>query len=132
MATDDRNRRMPAGELGEFHGSRFARLVAAGFDPGVLEDYRLQRRGALDDRIEFRHVGPAGNPELHAYHGPVAHAPVEFVEAGLRIIRIQIDESEGPVMPVTECLQDLIILLAQGFRTRIFRHWIPHVDADTV
>ena len=93
------NRRlgMPRGQFRQVHRRGFAGQVAGDLDPGVLKNDRLELRRACDDRIEFRRVAVLGDPEFHADHRAVADAAVEFVEAGLRVLRVEIDEAERAV-----------------------------------
>ena len=94
-------------------------IVAAGLDPGVLEDDRLQLGGAADQRVGFGTVAPRRDPELQTDHRPVADAAIDLAKAGLDVLRTDVDEPEGAVMPVAERLEHLVVLPPQLVRRRV-------------
>ena len=91
-------------------GVDFAGIVAGGLDPGVLKDDRLQFGGAAHERIGLGTVTPSRHPELEADHRSVTHAAVDLTQAGFNMLGIDVNEAEGPVVPVTQGLQDLVVL----------------------
>src|SRR5439155_14027170 len=61
---------------------------------------------------------------------PVAHTAVEFVKAGLRMLRVEINETKGAVREMSQCPQDLVILLPHFFGGRIVTPFHAHKDAE--
>ena len=91
---------------------------------------RLQLRGPLDDRVQLRGVGAAGDPELDADHRAVADAAVDLGEALLDVLRVHVDEPERPVVPVAQGLEHLVVLLAELLGRRVVGPGHAHVDAE--
>ena len=130
VAADDRRVRVPRRQRRQVHRRRFARQVAGGLDPGVLEDHGLQLGGPLHDRVELLGVGAAGHPELDADHRPVADAAVDLGEALRDVVRVDVHEAERPVVPVAEGLQHLVVLPAEVGGRRVVGPRHAHVDAQ--
>ena len=103
---------MPPRQLGQLRRDGFTRQVAGGLDIGVLQDDRLKLPGAFHDGVQLRRVTMPRHPELHAHHGPVAHATVQLRQARLDVIGIQIDKAKGPMMPALQRREDFVVLLA--------------------
>ena len=132
MAADHGYVGMPHSQRRHIERRGFARQIAPDFEPGVLEDDGVQRGSALDDSVELRRARALRDPQLHAHHGTIAYAAVEFAQAEVQVIGIEIDEAECAVMPVAERLQHLIVLGAQGLGRRIVVERIAHVRAQPV
>ena len=120
---------MPPRQLRQLRRDGFARQVAGGLDVGVLQDDRLEFRGALDDRVQLRRVAMPRHPELHAHHRPVAHAAVQLRQARLHVLGVEIDEAKGPMMPPLQCRQDFVVLLAHVLGRRVIGPVHPHEHA---
>src|SRR6185369_9582870 len=111
--------RVPGGEFSKVHWRGFPGQVARDLEPGVLKYNGLQCRRAFDDRVEFRRVATLRDPELHANHRAVADTPVEFVEAGLGVLRVEINEAERTIGKVAQRSKNVVVVLPQFLRRRI-------------
>ena len=130
MAADQRGVRVSSGEFRQVHRCGFTGQVAGDLEPGVLKHDGFQFGRAFDDRIEFRGVAMLRDPELDAHHRAIAHAAIEFVEAGLRVIRIEIDESECALGKMADGAQHVVVLPAHPFRGRIVTPLHAHEEAQ--
>ena len=81
----------------------------------MLKDDGLQLCGPFEDRVQFRRVATLGHPKLDAHHRSVPDATVEFIQACLRVFRVQIDEAQRAVGKVAQRLQYLVVLLPHLF-----------------
>ena len=71
---------MSLSEFDQVIRSGLARLIAADFEPGVLQDRRLHRDRLLDDRIQFGSVAALISLQLsNADHGAVSHTAIELL-----------------------------------------------------
>ena len=101
---------MPRRQGGEIHRRRLAGLVAAGLDPGVLEDDRLQLGGAADQGVGLGTIAPRRGPELETDHRAVADAAIDLAKAGVDLLGTDVDEPERAMVPVAERLEHLVVL----------------------
>src|SRR6266849_4315957 len=121
---------MPPGKLDNVVRSGFARFVASHLQPGVLHYGRIEWRGALHDGIKFGCTAALGHQELNADHRSVAHAAVELIEAGLKIVRIEVYKAIRAIGPAFDGAQHLIVFLAELRGRRIHKKWISEREHD--
>ena len=95
----------------------------------MLKNHSLEFDGGLDDRIEFFRVASSGHPKLYSDHRSVANASVDLLQAGLDMIRIEINKSKGAMMPMAERLEDFVILGSHLIGRRIAIPMLAHVNA---
>ena len=132
VPADQRYAAVALRELGEIQGRRFAGVVAQDFEPGVLEDEYLKLVGALDDAVDGWRVAMLRDPQLHAHHGALRHTPLQFRQAILEVLGIEIDETEQPIRPFRKHAEDLVVFSPEFLRRRILRHRKSHVEAQAL
>src|SRR6476620_9227974 len=70
-----------------------------------------------------------GHPELYAHHRAISHTAIQFIEARLKMIGIQIDKAEKPLRPFFDSREHLVILSPHVLGIRIMRPLHAHVQA---
>lgn len=85
------------GEGDKIIGGGLAGVVAAGFEPGVLEDDSFQCGGAGNQGVQAWVIATAGDPEFDADHGAVGDAALELGVAGIKMFATQINKAEEAV-----------------------------------
>ena len=130
VATDEGDGGEALGEGNEVVWGGFARVVAAGFDPGVLEDEGFQLGSADDEGIERGVVAAAGDPEFDSDHRAVGDAAFEFGEAGVDVLCAEVNEAEEAVREGGEGAQDIVVLLDELLGGGVLQEAEAHVDAE--
>lgn len=119
-------------EFRDVERSRFTREISSGFEPRVLENDRLQFRGAFDNWIEILRAAFLGNPQFHADHWAVANATIDFIQTFPNVFGVQINKPERAMMPMAQRLDHFIILFSEIFRRGILRPVHSHENAESV
>ena len=88
----------------------------------------LQLGGPGDQRIEKFRRAADRDPQFDPHHGALGHAAVEFFEAGLGVLRVEVHQAQGAIAVMGEGLEHFVVLLAQFGGGRILREGLPHAD----
>ena len=118
------------GEGDEVIGGGFAGVVAAGFDPGVLEDDGFQLGGASDQGVQAWVIAAAGDPEFDADHGAVGDAALELGVAGIKMFAAQINKAKEAVGKGGASSQDVVVLLDELFCGGVLQKAQAHINAE--